>query len=84
MSYFCHLLSHEGECSFISYLRKEDLATEIFAGCDHELHIFSDFYVDILLTEKGMEMHSTILSSLFKYLKTVDEAGPKDFIFNEI
>jgi insulysin len=84
LSYFSHLLSHEGECSYISYLRKEGLATEIFAGCDHELHLMSDFYVDILLTQKGMQEYEIVLSGLFKYLHTIDEAGPNEKVFDEV
>lgn len=54
LSYFTHLFGHEGENSLLSYLKKEGLAMELCAGDDHELDVFSDFYIDITLTKKGL------------------------------
>ena len=45
LSYFSHLIGHEGENSLLSYLKQEDYAMELSAGGDHELDVFSDFNV---------------------------------------
>jgi len=43
LSYFSHLIGHEGENSLLSYLISEDLAIELSAGGDHELWALSTF-----------------------------------------
>ena len=45
LSYFSHLIGHEGENSLLSYLKKEDYAMTLSAGGDSELDCFSDFNV---------------------------------------
>ena len=45
LSYFSHLIGHEGENSLLSYLKAEDYAMGLSAGDDDELDYFSDFTV---------------------------------------
>lgn len=54
LSYFSHLLGHEGEHSLLSYLKSEGLATELSAGGDHELWGMSTMEVKIKLTKTGL------------------------------
>jgi insulysin len=53
-SYFTHLFGHEGRNSILSYLKKENLAQELEAGFETELNTFSYLYVDISLTQEGL------------------------------
>jgi insulysin len=49
------LFGHEGENSLLSYLKKEGQAMNLTAGCDHEQGVFSNFYISIGLTQKGLK-----------------------------
>jgi insulysin len=83
LQYFSHLFGHEGENSLLSYLKKEDQAMSLSSGCDHELGVFSDFYITIGLTQKGLKETDAVLQTVFKYAQRLVEAGPQDFVFNE-
>jgi len=68
LSYFSHLIGHEGENSLLSYLKAEDYAMELSAGGSHELDCFSDFSVSITLTKKGLANYEKVLDAIFKYI----------------
>ena len=55
LGYYSFLFGHEGENSLLSYLKREGLANELGSGGDHELWSYSNFYIDIYLTKKGLE-----------------------------
>jgi len=67
LQYFSHLFGHEGENSLLSYLKKEDQAMSLTAGCDHEQGVFSNFYISIGLTQKGLKETKQVLAAVFKY-----------------
>lgn len=76
LSYFSHLIGHEGENSLLSYLKQEDYAMELCAGGDHELDCLSDFCVTITLTKKGLANHEKVVDAVFKYIQRLKELGP--------
>jgi secreted Zn-dependent insulinase-like peptidase len=53
------------------------------AGCDHEQGVFSNFYITIGLTQKGLKETNQVLAAVFKYAQTLVERGPQDFVFDE-
>lgn len=65
LAYFAFLFGHEGENSLLSYLKSEGLANELSAGGDHELWSFSNFYVDISLTKKGLANYEKVIEAVF-------------------
>lgn len=65
LKYHSHLFGHEGENSLLSYLISEGLALELTAGSDHELWTFSNFYIDITLTKKGLENVERVIEAVF-------------------
>lgn len=65
MGYYAFLFGHEGENSLLSYLKSEGLASELSAGGDHELWSFSNFYVDISLTKKGLQNYEKVVEAVF-------------------
>lgn len=67
VQYHSHLFGHEGPNSLLSYLKKEDLATELGAGVDHELFGFTSFDISITLTKKGLKEYKQVLEAVFKY-----------------
>ena len=68
LSYFGHLIGHEGENSLLSYLKAEDYAMALNAGGSHELDCFSDFTITITLTKKGLTNTDKVLDAVFKYI----------------
>ena len=83
LSYFSHLVGHEGENSLLSYLKAEDYAMELCAGGDHELDCFSDFTITITLTKKGLANTDKVLDAVFKYIQRLKEVGPQQWVFEE-
>ena len=83
LSYFSHLIGHEGENSLLSYLKAEDYAMELQASADSELDCMSDFSVTITLTKKGLKNHEKVLDAVFKYIQRLKEVGPQEWVFNE-
>ena len=54
LTYLGHVIGHEGKNSLLSFLIKEDLATNLMAGPSIRLqNTKCGFYIDITLTEKG-------------------------------
>jgi insulysin len=49
------LFGHEGENSLLSYLKSEGFANELVSSYNHHIWSFSEFYVEIYLTEKGFQ-----------------------------
>ncbi len=68
LSYFSHLIGHEGENSLLSYLKKEDYAMDLCSGGDSELDCMSDFNVSITLTKKGLANYEKVIDAVFKYI----------------
>jgi len=83
LDYFSHLFGHEGENSVLSYLKKEGLAMELSAGGSHTLNCFSDFFVQITLTKKGLQNYEQVIAAIFKYAQRLAEVGPQEYIFDE-
>jgi insulysin len=65
LKYHSHLFGHEGENSLLSYLKALDLAQELSSGYDHEVHSFSNFYIDITLTKKGLANINQVIEAVF-------------------
>ena len=84
LNYFSHLVGHEGQNSLLSYLKEHDLALELSAGPDHELYGYSSMEVEVKLTKKGLDNYEKVIEATFQYLKTINEAGPQDYVFNEV
>ena len=83
LGYYSFLFGHEGENSLLSYLKAEGLANELSAGADHELWSFSQFYVDISLTKKGLANYEQVVEAVFQYANKIKEAGPQQRLFQE-
>jgi secreted Zn-dependent insulinase-like peptidase len=84
LEYWSHLFGHKGKNSLLSFLKKEGYALALSAGGDAELNIYSDFDVTVDLTEKGKDNIDNVLQIIFKYAKTVSDAGPTELVFEEL
>ena len=56
---------------------------ELFAGGYEELDCMSDFTITITLTKKGLKDVEKVIDAVFKYIKRLQELGPKEWVFNE-
>mmetsp|Transcript_24151 Transcript_24151/g.37095 ORF Transcript_24151/g.37095 Transcript_24151/m.37095 type:complete len:261 (-) Transcript_24151:1914-2696(-) len=65
MGYYSFLFGHEGENSLLSYLKSKGWANELSAGADHELWSYTNFYVDIHLTKKGLQHYEDVVEAVF-------------------
>ena len=83
MTYFSHLIGHEGENSLLSYLKAEDYAMELSAGGDDELDCMSDFSITVTLTKKGLANTDKVINAVFKYIQRLKEVGPQQWVFEE-
>lgn len=83
LGYYSFLFGHEGENSLLSYLKAEGLANELGAGGDHELWSYSNFYIDIFLTKKGLANYEQVLEAVFTYSQKLNRAGPQEYIYTE-
>ncbi len=84
VKYLTHLFGHEGENSLLSLLKAEGLATELTAGQDEEIHLFTTFNVRIKLTPHGFENYKDVISYTFQYLNMLKKYGAQKWIFEEI
>jgi insulysin len=84
LNYHSHLFGHEGPNSLLSYLKKEGLALELGAGPDHELWGLSQLDLQITLTKKGLKQWERVLEIVFKYAQINRDAGPQQYIFDEV
>jgi insulysin len=84
LEYFSHLFGHEGENSLLSYLKQEDFAMALSCSSDHEMGVFSSFFIEITLTKNGLAHVNDVVSAVFKYAQRLRDVGPQQYIFDEV
>lgn len=67
ISYFSHLVGHEGENSLLSYLREHGWALSLSSGPYHMLNGASALNVSIQLTELGLTSYTSVIEAVFAY-----------------
>ena len=67
----------------LSYLKREGLANELGSGGDHELWSYSNFYIDIYLTKKGLQNYERVVEAVFEYAQRLKEVSPQEYIYHE-
>ncbi|XP_065058104.1 insulin-degrading enzyme-like [Rhopilema esculentum] len=82
--YVAHLIGHEGHGSILSVLKKKGWINSLSAGSSKGAKGFSFFVVNMELTEDGIGHVDDIITSIFQYVNLLNDAGPQEWIFNEI
>ncbi|ODV92635.1 hypothetical protein CANCADRAFT_56288 [Tortispora caseinolytica NRRL Y-17796] len=82
--YFSHLIGHEGPGSILAYLKSKGLATGLSAGCSHVSTGYDSFSIDVELSKHAVDQWRTVLDIVFQYLTVLKNAGPQDWIFDEL
>jgi nardilysin len=88
LEYLGSIVGHEGKGSLISYLRKQNLALELLAGCEssgfHNNRFSSIFQISIKLTELGHKNIDKVVAYVFEYLNVLQTIGPQEWFFEEV
>ncbi|KAL8489850.1 hypothetical protein ACS0TY_025654 [Phlomoides rotata] len=82
--YLSHSIGHEGEGSLFYFLKKLGWATSLTAGESDWTCEISFFKVNVNLTDAGYEHFEDIVALLFKYIRLLQQAGPCQWIFDEL
>jgi secreted Zn-dependent insulinase-like peptidase len=83
-NYFQSLLGHEGEGSILALLKEKGWADEISASTgfsDNKQE--SSLYLDINLTEKGLQHTDDIIDIVFQYIHLMQKSGVQKWLFKE-
>jgi secreted Zn-dependent insulinase-like peptidase len=83
LSYIGNLLGHEGEGSLLSYLKEQGLAEGLGAGTGLNWRGGGLFYVEVGLTEAGIERWQEIADATFHYIDLVSREGVESWRFAE-
>lgn len=62
---------------------KDGLATSLSTYVDHVLFSFTHFYVDIQLTDLGVEKYQEVIKRLWAQIKQMKDEGAQEYIFND-
>lgn len=82
--YYVHLLGHESKGSLLYYLKSKRWASELGCAISHICKGIDYLFVNIELTNEGMNHWREILEAFFAYIEMVRSAGPQQWIFEEI
>ncbi|CAI9736667.1 nardilysin isoform X2 [Octopus vulgaris] len=87
LDYLSTLFLHEGAGSILSYLKKQMWALHIEGGnatSGFEFNsVWSCFYIDIILTDSGVNHVYEVLTVVFQYLEMVKKKGLLKYIYDE-
>lgn len=53
------------------------------AGGDSTMETYSEFFMEMQLTKKGLANYVDVLKAIFKYAKTLCERGPQEWVHEE-
>lgn len=82
-SYFSHLVGHEGKGSLFHFLKLKNWVSELSAG-GHTMCVgLSIFYVDLDLTQQGLDHWDEVLVHVFEYIQMVKAQEPLEQIWSE-
>lgn len=84
LNYLSSLLGHEGPNSLTSSLIKDDLISALTCGSDHTANTYSQFFIQINLTKKGLENYNEVIKRVFYFLHIVQNQDINKRYFEEI
>ena len=82
--YLGHLLGHEGPSSLLAQLKREGLAESLSAGASFRWRGGALFYIDIKLTEAGIEQNKRIVKMVHSALAQLRAEGVQSWVFDEL
>jgi secreted Zn-dependent insulinase-like peptidase len=82
--YLGHLLGHEGPSSLLAQLKREGLAESLSAGASFRWRGGALFYIDVKLTESGIEQNERIVKMTHSALGKLRSEGVQNWVFDEL
>ncbi|KAI9790783.1 MAG: Insulinase (Peptidase M16) [Candelina submexicana] len=82
--YLSHLVGHEGPGSILAYIKAKGWANGLSGGAYDVCPGSGLFSIDVRLTEDGLANYEEIIKVIFQYISMVREAGPQQWIFEEM
>ena len=87
-SYLDWLIGHEGKGSIFNYLQENQLCTSLSAGVDPYGDtyncLFTQFKIEMTITEKGLKNLDLIRNTVFSYLQMLRKTGVNKDIYDQI
>lgn len=83
-SIICHLLGHEGKNSLLYTLKQEKLADTIHCGSYQFSPDVQEIYVDIELTDQGLDHINGVITRVFQTLEKLQKTTFPKYLFDEI
>ncbi|EEB06386.1 metallopeptidase [Schizosaccharomyces japonicus yFS275] len=81
--YVCHLLGHEGEGSYLAFLKQQGWATSLFASSVRITDDAEIIIVSAVLTEMGVDRYRDVICALFEYVQLLKHTTAHSFLFEE-
>lgn len=82
--YLSHLIGHESKGSLLYNFKLKGWANGLSSGASQLSPGFSEFNINIELTETGLKNYDLIIEDVFKYLKMLKIEKPQQWIFDEL
>ncbi|KRW98169.1 Metalloenzyme, LuxS/M16 peptidase-like protein [Pseudocohnilembus persalinus] len=83
-NYLSHIIGHEGRNSLYSKLKSEGLILELGCGKWDQMNLFSYFFVEIELTQKGIQNYEYVLQLVFSFIQMLKTKGPQKHVHDEL
>ena len=79
LDYLANAIGDEGKHSLLSELIKQDYAVKLMAGPALRLqNTFAGFYIEISLTQKGVDNYEDVIRMTFSHINKFKEKGAQD------
>lgn len=82
--YLAHLIGHESKGSLLYNFKRKGWANGLSCGAGSISPGFSEFNIEIELTDSGLKHYKEIVQDIFKYLKMLETSTPQEWIQKEI
>ena len=82
--YLTHVLGHEGKGSLLSFLISEGLATSLSAGGSDNYDCYSEFDINIALTDKGVSQVKDVIAYVLYFIDVLKQQEPQSWVIEEI
>ncbi|QYK02700.1 insulinase family protein [Shewanella psychrotolerans] len=83
LTFISHLLGYEGKGSLLSYLKNQELASNLSAGGGVNGYNFKDYNISIQLTDKGLAQLDDVVKAAFEYLELIKHYGLEQWRYKE-
>lgn len=82
--YFAHLIGHESKGSLLYNFKRKGWANGLSCGAGAISPGFSEFNVEIELTDNGLNHYKEIIQDVFKYFEMLKAATPQKWVQEEL